>query len=162
MPSLLCCPNFTSIHDYWKNHTLTIWTSVGNVMSLLFNTLSRFVIVSNKRQTTFHCMTSVTVCSNLEPKKKNSVAVSIFSPSVYHEVMGLNAVILVFWMLSFKPALSLSSFTLIKRLFSSSSFSAIRVISSACLRLLISLPTILFKPVIHPVQHFSWCTLHVS
>ena len=162
MPSLLCCPNFTSIHDYWKNHTLTIWTSVGNVMSLLFNTLSRFVIVSNKRQTTFHCMTSVTVCSNLEPKKKNSVAVSIFSPSVYHEVMGLNAVILVFWMLSFKPALSLSSFTLIKRLFSSSSFSAIRVIPSACLRLLISLPTILFKPVIHPVQHFSWCTLRVS
>ena len=44
-----------------------------------------------------------------------------------HEVMGLDAMIFVFWMLSFKPAFSLSSFTFIKRLFSSFSFSAIRV-----------------------------------
>ena len=35
---------FTSIHDCWKNHSLTIWTFVGEVMSLLFNMLSRFVI----------------------------------------------------------------------------------------------------------------------
>ena len=48
-----------------------------------------------------------------------------------------------FLMLSFKPAFSLSSFTFNKRLFSSSSFSAIRVVSSACLRLLIFLPVIL-------------------
>ena len=47
---------------------------------------------------------------------------------------------LSFLMFSLKPALSLSSFTLIKRLFSSSSFSAIRVVSSAYLRLLIFLP----------------------
>ena len=47
--------------------------------------------------------------------------------------------ILVFWMLSFKPTFSLSSFTFIKRLFSSSSLSAIRVVSSAYLRLLIFL-----------------------
>ena len=50
--------------------------------------------------------------------------------------MGLDAMILVFWMLSFKPAFILSSFTFIKRLFSSSSLSAIRVVSSAYLRLL--------------------------
>ena len=114
--SLLYGPAVTSIHDYWKNYTLTIWTSVRNVMFLLFKSLSRFVIVSNKEQISFHFMTAVTVCSDLEPKKKNSIAISIFSHSIYHEVMGLNAVILVFWMLSFKPALSLSSFTLIKRL----------------------------------------------
>ena len=48
-----------------------------------------------------------------------------------------------FWLLSFKPTFSLSSFTFIKRLFSSSSLSAIRVVSSAHLRLLIFLPTIL-------------------
>ena len=65
-----------------------------------------------------------------------SVTVPTFSPSVCHEVMGLNAMILVFWMLSFKPASSLYSFTLIKRLFSSSLLSAIRVVSSAYLRLL--------------------------
>ena len=58
----------------------------------------------------------------------------------FHEVMGPNAMILVFWMLSFKPTFSLSSFTFIKRLFSSSSLSAIRVVSSAYLRLLILLP----------------------
>ena len=57
--------------------------------------------------------------------------------------MGLDATILVFGMLSFKPALSFSSFIFIKRLFSSSSLSAIRVVSSAYLRLLIFLPEIL-------------------
>jgi len=56
--------------------------------------------------------------------------------------MGLDAVILVFWILSFKPTFSLSSFTFIKRLFSSS-LSAIRVVSSAYLRLLIFLLAIL-------------------
>ena len=50
--------------------------------------------------------------------------------------------ILVFWMLSFKPTFSFSSFTFIKRLFSSSSLSAIRVVSSPYLRLLIFLPAI--------------------
>ena len=57
--------------------------------------------------------------------------------------MGPDAMILVFWMLSFKPTFSLPSFTYIKRLFSSSSLSAIRVVSSAYLRLLIFLPAIL-------------------
>ena len=73
----------------------------------------------------------------LEPKKIKSVTVSIVSPSVCHEVMGPDAMILVFWMLSFKPT------TFIKRLFSSSSLSAITVVSSAYLRLLIFLLAIL-------------------
>ena len=51
--------------------------------------------------------------------------------------------ILIFWMLSFKPTFSLSSSTFIKRVFSSSSLSVISVVSSACLRLLIFLPAIL-------------------
>ena len=78
----------------------------------------------------------------LVPKKIKSLAVSIVSPSLCHEVMGLDAVILVFWMLCFKSTFSLSSFTFIKRLFSFSSLSAIRVVSSAYLRLLISFPAI--------------------
>ena len=57
--------------------------------------------------------------------------------------MGPDAMILVFWILSFKPTFPLSSFTFIKRLLSSSSLSAIRVVSSAYLRLLIFLLTIL-------------------
>ena len=51
--------------------------------------------------------------------------------------------ILIFWMLSFKPVVSLSSFTFIKRFFSSSSLFAIKVVSAAYLRLLIYLPAIL-------------------
>ena len=57
--------------------------------------------------------------------------------------MGPDAMILVFWMLSFKPTFSLSSFTFVKRFFSSSSLSALRVVSSAYLRLLIFLSAIL-------------------
>ena len=58
----------------------------------------------------------------LEPKKIKSVTVSIVSPFIGYEVMWLDALILAFSMFSFKPAFSLSSFTFIKRLFSSSSF----------------------------------------
>ena len=79
----------------------------------------------------------------LEPKKIKSLTVSIVSPSICHEVMGQDAMIFVFWMLSFKPTFSLFSFTFIKRLFSSSSLSTIRVVSSAYLRLLLFLLAIL-------------------
>ena len=58
--------------------------------------------------------------------------------------MGLDDMIFVFWMLSFKPNFSLSSFTFIKRPFSSS-LSAIRVVTSAYLSLLIFLPEILIS-----------------
>ena len=64
--------------------------------------------------------------------------------SIYcHEVMRQDATILVFWMLNFEPAFSLSCFTFIKRLFRSSLLYAIRVVSSPYLRLLIFLPAIL-------------------
>ena len=77
----------------------------------------------------------------LEPKKIKSLTVSVVCPSICHEVMGPDAMILVFLMLGFKPAFSLSY--LIKRLLSSSLFSAIWVMSSAYLRLLIFLLAIL-------------------
>ena len=57
--------------------------------------------------------------------------------------MGPDAMVLVFWMLRFKPTFSLSSFTLIKKFFSSFLLSAIRVVSFAYLKLLIFLPAIL-------------------
>ena len=77
------------------------------------------------------------------PQKIKSDTVSTVSPSISHEVMGPDAMIFVFWTLSFKPTFSLSTFTFIKWLFSSSSLSAIRVVSSTYLRLLIFLPAIL-------------------
>ena len=86
-------------------------------------------------------MAVVTICSDLGAQKLKSATVSTVSPSISYEVMGPDAMILVFWMLSFKPTFSLSSFTFIKNL-SSSSSSTIRVVSSAYLRLLMFLPTI--------------------
>ena len=112
-------------------------------MPMLFSMLSRLVIAFLPRSKYLLISLQSHSAVILEPKKIKSVTVFIVSPSVYHEVMGPDAMILVFWMLSFKPAFFLSSFTFIKRLFSSSSLSSIRVVSSACLRLLIFLPAIL-------------------
>ena len=88
-------------------------------------------------------MASVTICSDrrfgsLPPTHTQmvmSLTVSIVSPFICHEVMEQDVVILVFWMLSFKPAFSFSSFNFFKRLFSSSSLSARRVLSSVYMRL---------------------------
>ena len=97
---------------------LTGWTFVGKVMSLLFNMLSRLVITFLARS---KCLLISWLQSPsaviLELKKIKTVTVS---PSISHEVMRPDAMILVFWMLSFKPTFSLSSFTFITRLFSSS------------------------------------------
>ena len=95
----------------------------------------------------FNFMAAVTICIDFgarENKVFHCFHFSIVFSSICHEVMGPDAVIFVFWVLSFKPAFSLSFFTFIKRLFSSSSLSAyIRVVSSAYLRLLIFLLAIL-------------------
>ena len=92
---------------------------VSKVMSPLFNMLSRLVITFLPRS---KCLLISWLQSPsaviLEPRKIKS---SIVSPSICHEVMGPDAMILVFWTLSFNPTSSLSSFTFLKRLFSSSS-----------------------------------------
>ena len=139
-----------------RNHTwplgrpyiaLTIQTFVGRVMSLLFNTLSRFVITflpRNKHLLILWLQSLSAVI--LEPKRRKYVTTFMFSPYSFHVVMGPDAMILVFFfffffvIFSLKLALSLSSFTLIKRPFSSSLLSAIRVVSSTHLRLLMFLP----------------------
>ena len=132
-------------YDYWKNRIpLTRWTFVGKVMSLLFNTQSRLVIafLPRSKRLLISWLQSPSVVI-FEPKKMKSVSVSIISPSICYDVMGLDTMIFIFSMLSFKPVFSLSSFTFIKRLFGSSLLSAIRVVSSVYLRLLIFLPAIL-------------------
>ena len=108
-----------------KTMALTIWTFGGRVISLLFNILSSYVIDFLPRSI---CLLISWLQSPstviLEPKKRKSVTISTLSPSVCHEVIGPDGIILVFLIFSFKLALSLSSFTLIKKLFSSSSLSA--------------------------------------
>ena len=80
-----------------KTIALTRWTFVGKVMSLLFNMLSRLVITFLPRSK--HLIISWVQSPSaviLEPKKIKSATVSIVSPSICHEVMGLDAMILVF------------------------------------------------------------------
>ena len=107
------------------------------VMSLLFNTLSRFVIAFLSWSKCLNFKVAVTVHSDFgAQEKKVCHCFPIFFPSICHAVMELDDIFLVFWMLSFKPAFSLSFLTVIKRLFSSSLLPVIRVVSSAYLRLL--------------------------
>ena len=79
-----------------KTIALTRWTFVGKIMSLLFNMLSRLVIAFLPRSK--HLLISWLQSPStviLEPKKIKSVTVFIVSPSICHEVMGLDAMILV-------------------------------------------------------------------
>ena len=75
-----------------KPRALTIRTFVGKVMSLLFNMLSRFVtaFLSRSKHLLISWLQSPSAMI-LEPKKIRSVSVSIVSPSICHEVMGLDA-----------------------------------------------------------------------
>ena len=136
MLSFLYSSTLTSTHD-GKTIALTRRTFVSKVMSLLLNMLSRFVIAFFPRS---KCLLISQLQSLsaviLEPKKIKSVtvsSVSIYLPCSFgtgcHDLSFLNA--------EYKPAFSLFSFTFIKRLFCTSSFSTIKVVSSVYLRLLL-------------------------
>ena len=130
--SLLYGPTLTCVHDYWKNHSFDYTNLWWQLMSLLFNSLSRSVIAFLPRS---KCLLITWLQSPsaviLEPKKIKSVSVALFSPPICHEVIGSDSMIFVFWILSFKPAFSLSSFTFIKRFFSFSLLYAFKVVLSA-------------------------------
>ena len=93
-----------------KTRPLTRQTFVGKVLSLIFNMLSRLVItfLSRSKHLLISCLQSPSAVIS-EPKKIKFLTVSIVSPSICHEVMGPDAMILVFGMLRFKPAFSFSS-----------------------------------------------------
>ena len=129
-------------------------------MSLLFNILSRFVIAFlPRRKCLFISWLQSPSAVTLEPKKMKSVTVSIFSPFICLEVMGLDATILVFWVLSFKPA-----------------FDSPLSPSSRCSLVPLHFLQLKwyhlhiwgywyfswqswFQLVIHPALHFTWCNL---
>ena len=164
--SILWCSVFFMVvlsHPYMttgKITALTIRTFASKVISLLFNMPPRFVKAFLPRSNCFLILwlqSPSTVI--LQTKKMKTVTVSTFSLSICHKVIRLDAMILVFWILSSRPAFD-SSFTLIMRLFSCSLLSAITV-SSAYLKLLIIPPAILIPAVIHSVWHFPRCALHI-
>ena len=96
--SFLYDTTLVSLHDYWKTIALIRQTFVGKVMSLLFNTLYRFVIAFHPRS---KCLLTSWLQSPsaiiLEPKKIKSLTISIVSPSICHEVMGPDSMIIVFF-----------------------------------------------------------------
>ena len=110
-----------------KTIALNRWIFVDKVMPLLFSMLSKLVITFPPRSVCHliqRLQSSFAVI--LEPKKIKICHYFHFFPFYLHEVVGLDAMVLVFWMLSFKPVFSHSSFILIKRLFKFCSLSAIR------------------------------------
>ena len=162
MLSLLHGPISHPYMTIGKIISLTRWIFVNKVMSLLFNTLSRFFIAFLPRSK--HLLISWLQSSSrviLEPKKIKSLTVSTFSPSICHEVIGLNGTILVFWMLSFKlfhSPLSLSSrHSSVPLCFLSLEWYHLHIWGCWCF-----FWQSWFQLVIHLVQHFTWCGVHVS
>ena len=85
-------------HSYMttgKIIALITWIFVSKMMSLLFNTLSRFIIAFLPRSNHLISWLQSPSTVILEPKKRTSVTASTFSPSNYHELMGPDAIILV-------------------------------------------------------------------
>ena len=142
----------------WSLHPIPP-PSLTFCMSLLFNMLSRLVIpfLARSKRLLISWLQSPSAVI-LEPKKRKSDTVSTVSPSICHEVMGLDDMIFVFWIVSFKPTFSLSSRGFLVLLhflpygwchlhiwgywyFSRQSW---------------------FQLVLHPVWHFSWYTLYTS
>ena len=110
-PILQCSPVFLDhlSHPYMttgKTISLTRRTFVDKIMSLLFNMLSGLVINFLPKSKHLNFMAAITICSDSGAPKIKSVTVSIVSPSICLELMGLDALILVFLILSFKLAFS--------------------------------------------------------
>ena len=143
-----------------KTIALSRWTFVGKVMSLLFNMLYRSVItfLPRSKRLLISWLKSPSAVI-LEPPIIKSLTVS---PSICNEVMGPDAMILVFWMLSFKSffhsPLSPSS---------RGSLVPLNFLPLECYHLHIwgcwyYSPLSWFQLVIHPAWHFTRCTLDRS
>ena len=94
---LLHGPALTTVCDHWEDHSLDYMDLCVRVMSLIFNTLSRFVItfLPGSNRLLILCLQSPSTVI-LEPKKRKSVTTSTCS-SICHEVMGLDDMLLVFF-----------------------------------------------------------------
>ena len=139
-----------------KTIALTPGNFVGKVMSLLFNMLSMLVITFLPRwKTSFNFLAEVTINSDFGAQEDKCCHCFHFSSSICFEVVGPDAMIFIFSMLNFQAAFALSSFSFIKRLFSSSLHSPINVKSSAYLKVLIFHLEILIHLLTHLTQDFA-------
>ena len=97
MLSLFYGPTLIFVHDYWKNHSFdSVDHCQQRVTSLLLNTLSRLVIAFLPRRVFLILWLQSLSTVILEPKNMKSDTVSTLYPSICHEVMGPDGMILVF------------------------------------------------------------------
>ena len=140
---LLYSPALTTVHDHWEEHSLDCmdrcWQSNVSAFQNTFRFVKAFLPRSKCLLVSQLQLPSTLI---LQPKKRKPVTTSIFFSSICRS-NGVRCPDLSLLIFSFMQALSLSSFTLIKSLFSSSSLSAIRVVLSAYLRWLMLLLCIL-------------------
>ena len=140
---------------------LTIWSFVGKVMSLLFNVLSWLVIPFFLRSKCLliSWLKSLSIVI-LETKKIKSVTASTFPPYICHEMVGLDAMILVFWVLShlFHSPLSSSSRGFLVLLH----FLQLGWCHQHIWGCWYFSQQSSFRLVIHPAWLFMWYTLHLS
>ena len=130
-------------------------------MPLLFNMLSRFVIAFLPRSKHLLITWLQSTIHSDFGAQENKICHCFHFFSIYLSwIDGTVCHDFCFWMLSFKPAFSLSSFTFIKRLFSYSSLSAIRGYHLHIWGYWYFSQQSWFQLVLHPTQHFTWCTLH--
>ena len=144
-----------------KTIAFSIWTFIGQVMSLVFNVLPRLVIAFLPRsKCLLICGFSVTVCSDFGAQENYICHCFPFSQIYLHEMLGPDAMIFIFWMLIFKPAFSFSSFTFIKRLFKvHPCFLPLKWYHLHIRGCLYFSQKSWFQFVSHPAWHFAWCTL---
>ena len=154
----------TSIHDYWKNHSFDyIELFQPSNISILLKNLYSFV-VDFFFQTSKHLLISWLQSSSiviLEPLKITSLIASIVSPSICHEVMGPNAMIFIFWMWGldqmFHSPISIWSRGSLVLQFSPWEWCLLHIWSSWYFS-----QQSWFQLVLHPVGHFTWCTLQIQ
>ena len=103
----------SQVHDYWKNHSFDSTNLCRQSdVSVFWYDVWVCHSFSSREQASFNFMAKVTICSDFGAQENKVCTCFHFSHSVCHQVMGPDAIILVFWMLSFKPDFSLSSFHL--------------------------------------------------
>jgi len=148
-------------------HCLYSGCSSDHINLSPFNMLTMFVLYflpslsfSSMEQVSFNFIAAVIIHNDFGAQENKICYCVHFSPSICHEVMGPDAMILVFWMLSFKPGISLSSFNFIKRILSSSLLSAFRIVSSPYWNCWCFSWKSWFQLVLHPAVPFTWCPLH--
>ena len=142
-----------------KTMALTIWTFVGKVMSLLSNMPSRFVITFlPSRHLLISWLRSLSIV--IFGVQENKYYCFYFFPFYLHEVMGPDPVILVFWMLSFKPTFSLPISPSLKCSLIPLHFLPLEWYHVHIWGCWYFFWQAWFQLVIYVAQHFTWCTLH--